>query len=104
MAAIPDYNMVAVGMVHYSRITPELLDTVSCPVALLPSKDEAPEDDFVAVLKSKPWANVSVVQRFDDMHHGFCAARADFSNPLNAQRATEAITIVIDLIKRCVPQ
>lgn len=91
----------AVGLVHYSLISPDLLHKVQCPVALLPSRDEAPEDEYVAVLKSKPHWEVSVVKRFDDMHHGFCAVRGDFRDPLNVQRATEAIGILVDLFKRC---
>lgn len=82
---------------HYSLLTTELLDKVTCPVALLPSKDEAPEDEFVALLKAKPHGAQSVFRRFDDMPHGWCMARGDFSNPFNAQRATEALELVANL-------
>lgn len=41
----------------------------------------------------------SVHKRFDDMHHGFAAARGDWKDPLNAQRANEALKIVADFFK-----
>lgn len=78
-----------------------LLDRVTCPVALLPSKDEAPEAEFVALLKAKLHGDRSVFRRFDDMPHGWCAARGDFSNPLNAQRTTEALELVVGLLRSC---
>jgi hypothetical protein len=41
----------------------------------------------------------SVHRRFDDMHHGFAAARGDWNDPLNAQRANEALNIVATFFK-----
>jgi hypothetical protein len=35
------------------------------------------------------------------MHHGFCAARGDFSDKLNAQRANEAIKLTVDFFSEC---
>jgi dienelactone hydrolase len=40
-----------------------------------------------------------ITQRFDDMHHGFCAARGDWTNELQAKRASEAVGIVTDFFK-----
>ena len=33
------------------------------------------------------------------MHHGFAAARGDWSDPLNVQRANEALSIVTTFFK-----
>ncbi len=38
--------------------------------------------------------------RFEDMHHGFCAARGDYSDELQARRANEAIRMVSAFFKR----
>ena len=96
-----DGTMFAAGFVHYSFLDAPLLDRVTCPVALLPSRDEAPEDELVALLKAKPHGDRSVFRRFDDMPHGWCAARGNFSDPLNAQRATEALELVVGLLRTC---
>lgn len=78
-----------------------LLERVTCPVALLPSRDEAPEDELIKVLRAKPNGDRSVVKRFEDMPHGWCTARGDFNNALNAQRATEALELVTGLLRSC---
>jgi hypothetical protein len=50
--------------------------------------------------KSDPEAfKKSVHHRFDDMHHGFAAARGDWADPLNAQRANEALELVTTFFK-----
>jgi dienelactone hydrolase len=41
----------------------------------------------------------SVHRRFDDMHHGFAAARGDWNDPLQAQRAQEALNLVATFFK-----
>lgn len=37
--------------------------------------------------------------RFDDVHHGFCAARGDWTVELQAKRANEALKLVTDFYK-----
>jgi hypothetical protein len=34
--------------------------------------------------------------RFDDIHHGFCAARGDFTDHHNVQKTNEAIKLTVD--------
>ncbi len=52
-------------------------------------------------LKAKPFFDRCLVQRFPDMHHGWVAARGDWSDPLQARRATEALQIFSDFFRRC---
>ncbi|KAI9105904.1 hypothetical protein DFS34DRAFT_35424 [Phlyctochytrium arcticum] len=72
---------------------------LGCPVAILPSKDEV---DLICI-PSFEVAHTdhaeSVHHRFDDMSHGFCAARGDWSDPLVAQRATEALNIATQFLR-----
>ena len=39
---------------------------------------------------------VAFQQKFEDMHHGWCAARGDWSDPLQKQRATEAVQLFVE--------
>ncbi|KAJ3082661.1 hypothetical protein HDU99_002004 [Rhizoclosmatium hyalinum] len=79
------------AIVHPAAFPLEEAAKVSCPLLILPARDDAKETFdaiFDVVVKKNP---ASKQRRFDDVHHGFCAARADFSDALNAQRANEAI-------------
>lgn len=50
----------------------------------------------MAVLAKKPFGDKCKMVVFDDMHHGFCAARGDYTNELNAKRANEAIQLTVN--------
>lgn len=89
----------AVGMPHYSFIEPADFKDLACPVALLPSKDEAPEGPLMDALKATAFADKSILQRFDDMQHGWVAARGDWSDPQQAKRATEALQVLASFFK-----
>jgi len=84
----------AAAAVHPSRITDEDCKAARAPVALLPSKDEPDMSACFALLKQKPNGERCIHERFDDMHHGWCATRGDFSNPENAKRAADAINVM----------
>ncbi len=86
----------AVAACHPSFLTIEDIQSLKVPVCLLPSKDESPEHEEMGriLMKEKDNASQNVYKRFEDMHHGWVAARGDFSNEKNAERATEAITIL----------
>ncbi|TPX70022.1 hypothetical protein SpCBS45565_g01996 [Spizellomyces sp. 'palustris'] len=84
----------ATATAHPSRMSVESVKDVKGPVALLPSKDEPDLIPLMEAMKEKPFGDKNVHVRFDDMHHGWCAARSDYSSPANAQRAREALQIM----------
>lgn len=93
-------NALAEGLVqagaspHPSPLTPELMKSVKGPVCLLPSKDDG---ELLEVKEAAESTSHKVTYHyFDDMHHGFVAARADFQNENNRKRANEAIDIMVD--------
>ncbi|KAJ2534254.1 hypothetical protein EV175_007041, partial [Coemansia sp. RSA 1933] len=47
-----------------------------------------------AALESKPFFSQCYMERFDDMSHGFCGARGDWSNAEQAKRANDAIRLL----------
>lgn len=93
----PHFNGVA--EVHGARLTRDHAEQVQCPVALLPANDDPPADDLMEVLATKPFGAKCVHRRFDDMFHGFCAARGDWTVPEQRERAQEAMNIVTDFFK-----
>eukprot|EP01012_Entosiphon_sulcatum_P019652 TRINITY_DN2455_c0_g1_i1.p1 TRINITY_DN2455_c0_g1~~TRINITY_DN2455_c0_g1_i1.p1 ORF type:complete len:246 (+),score=45.56 TRINITY_DN2455_c0_g1_i1:62-799(+) len=78
---------------HPSFLNAEDATKILVPTCVLPSKDESPLEDVKAILDAKPHHALNVWQRFDDMHHGWVAARGDWSDPEQAKRATEALNI-----------
>ncbi|KAI8608438.1 Alpha/Beta hydrolase protein [Chytriomyces sp. MP71] len=86
----------AVVCAHPGAIPLDVAAAIKAPVLLLPAKDDPKESFdpvFEVVVKNHP---TSKQVRFDDVHHGFLAARADFSNELLAKRANEGIKLIHD--------
>jgi len=82
------------GSVHPSLFSVDDAAGIVCPILTLPSKDEAPLLDLKEALEAIPEIGQHCVwQRFDDMHHGWCGARGDWTVPEQARRATEAIEL-----------
>ncbi len=54
------------------------------------------QEPMIAPLKDRKWFSKIVHKRFPDMHHGWMAARGDWSNELQNKRATEGIEIAIE--------
>jgi dienelactone hydrolase len=95
MRCAVDDRFSAVAGVHPSFVNAEDAQNAKVPVCLLPSKDEPPMDDVKAVLDTKPWADKVIWKRFDNMHHGFCAARGDWTVPEQAAAAAEALQLLV---------
>uniref|UniRef100_A0A7S1Q490 Dienelactone hydrolase domain-containing protein n=1 Tax=Neobodo designis TaxID=312471 RepID=A0A7S1Q490_NEODS len=93
ISALGEGLVKAAASPHPSFFTVEDAKAVKGPFALLPSKDDGELADVKAALNPD---FKHVYHYFDDMHHGFCAARADFTNELNRTRANECINIMAD--------
>ncbi|KAF9920915.1 hypothetical protein FBU30_009125 [Linnemannia zychae] len=95
-ASDPDMHFLAAGGPHPSMITTEFVQDVKCPLIFLASKDEADLVPVIESLKDKDFAVESYHKRFDNMHHGWCGARGDWSNPDQFKAALEAIGLIGD--------
>ncbi|KAJ1500057.1 hypothetical protein HMI54_009058 [Coelomomyces lativittatus] len=93
-------QLKSVALVHPYLVDLHDAEMAKLPWCLIPSKDEPDMSNIENVLRSKPFGKEVVSKRFDDMHHGFCAARADFSNLLNKQRTHEALGILANFFKK----
>ncbi|KAI9209883.1 Alpha/Beta hydrolase protein [Polychytrium aggregatum] len=87
-------HFAAVASAHPSMLNADIARALNIPACLLPSKTDADFTEFFEILNAKPFGAKNVHQRFDDMHHGWCGARSDFADPLNAQRTSEAVSIL----------
>ncbi|KAJ3279133.1 hypothetical protein HK104_001723 [Borealophlyctis nickersoniae] len=99
LAADESTGLKAVASAHPSFVSADLVKTLKVPAAYLPSHEEPDFGPIMETLKDQPFASKNVHVRFDDMHHGFCAGRADFSNPANAKRAADAVDIFAKFYK-----
>ena len=55
---------------------------------------------FYNILKANLGEDKCAHHRFDDMHHGFCAARGDLTNDLNRKRVDEALDLLHQFFKK----
>eukprot|EP01121_Diplochlamys_sp_Union-15-3_P001378 TRINITY_DN111_c0_g1_i1.p1 TRINITY_DN111_c0_g1~~TRINITY_DN111_c0_g1_i1.p1 ORF type:complete len:243 (+),score=52.41 TRINITY_DN111_c0_g1_i1:54-782(+) len=101
--AAKDANFYAVGLLHPSFVDASDIKELKSPVICLPSKDEPDMLPFMESLK-KVSGDKHYHQRFDDMQHGWCAARGDWSVPEQAKRATEAIELLANFFKKNAPK
>lgn len=53
-------------------------------------------------MKHKNFAVESVHKRFENMHHGFCGGRGDWTNPEQFKAGLEAINIFADYFAKVV--
>jgi len=78
-------DFVAVASVHPAMLAVADFEALTVPLGLFPSKDESAEecDKAWEVVKTKPFASLSVHKRYVNMRHGWAAARADLNDPAN---------------------
>ncbi|KAJ1995632.1 hypothetical protein GGI25_006268 [Coemansia spiralis] len=105
VAALTELKGLAGGaIVHPALIQPGDLGKVNAPLMVLPSKDEADFSEDFNSLKSKSFFSKCYMERFDDMFHGFCGARGDWTNPEQAKRANDAIKLLTKFFLAIMPQ
>lgn len=95
----PESGVKATGCVHPALLTPELAEEVKVPMLIMPSRDDPDHTPVKEVLDKKPFGDKCLYRRFDDMHHGFCSARGDWTIPEQAAKASEAIDTFVKFFK-----
>ena len=99
-----DSRFHAAATAHPSFLALEDIEAAQCPLAILPSKDEPEMAELKEAMLAKDFADKCVWQRFDDMPHGWCGARGDWSNEHDSKRASEALNIFADFFVKCFAQ
>ncbi|KAI8578831.1 hypothetical protein K450DRAFT_244741 [Umbelopsis ramanniana AG] len=87
----------AASLIHPSFFVVDDAKVAQAPLLVIPSKDEADLTEFMEILKQKPFGDKCKHVRFDDVHHGFAAARGNWEEgTADKKRATEAIQLTAD--------
>jgi dienelactone hydrolase len=94
--AAENKRIKAIGGIHPSFTALSDAQIAQVPVMLLNSKDEAPMEDIQAELNAKPFAAKNIWKVYPTMHHGWCAARGDWTDAEQAKNANEALGISAD--------
>jgi len=68
-------------VIHAARLTPELIDKVQCPVAIMPASTDGPFNSLKEVLDKKPFGNQCFYKYYDKQAHGFMGTRGDWTDP-----------------------
>ncbi|CAO3637435.1 unnamed protein product [Cunninghamella blakesleeana] len=90
------------SFIHPSFVDVKDAETASAPVLAIPSKDEPDMTEYMEVLYKKPFGSLCKHVRFDDMEHGFAAARGDYNDEHNVKRTTEAIQLTVDFFQEAI--
>ncbi|KAJ8663299.1 hypothetical protein O0I10_000538 [Lichtheimia ornata] len=85
-------------LVHQALMDLKDAEEAGAPILALPSKDEPDMTEYMNILSKKPFGDKCGIKRFDDMHHGFAGAGADFSNELNVKRVQEVIQLIVNFM------
>jgi dienelactone hydrolase len=93
MQALTEGLIVAAASPHPSFLTTDMMTKIQGPVCLLPTKDDGQMLDLKAAAEST--GHRVVYHYFEDIHHGFCSARANFEDELNRTRTKQAVDIMI---------
>ncbi|KAL1928298.1 hypothetical protein VTP01DRAFT_3214 [Rhizomucor pusillus] len=81
----------AAALIHPSFVDNKDAENAQAPILALPSQNEPDMTEYMEILSKKPFGSQCKHYRFDDMHHGFAAARGNWDDELNKKRATEAV-------------
>jgi dienelactone hydrolase len=90
--ALTDGLVIAAASPHPSFLTTDIMSKIQGPVCILPTRDDGELLDMKEAAEST--GHKVVYQYFDDVHHGFCSARANFEDELNRTRANQALDIM----------
>ncbi|KAG0198695.1 hypothetical protein BGX28_007886 [Mortierella sp. GBA30] len=78
-ASEPDSNFLGVAGPHPTAVTPSVVSRLKCPLALFPSMDEPDMLPVIQAVNDKGFLTPSLHVRFDNMPHGFCGGRGDWT-------------------------
>ncbi|OZJ02613.1 hypothetical protein BZG36_04286 [Bifiguratus adelaidae] len=92
-------DYAAAALIHPSFISIDDAKSAQAPVMVLATKDEPDMTEYMEQLYAKPFGSKCTFTRFEDMHHGFAAARGDWENKEQNKRATEAIRLTVDFFR-----
>jgi dienelactone hydrolase len=101
--AARESRFVAFGAAHPSLLTEDDAQQIKCPSIILPAKEDAADLEQViwpTIQRLEGVGAKSEYRRFNDCHHGWCAARAKWDDALLAAAAKEAAVLFCDFFDK----
>jgi dienelactone hydrolase len=99
MTSVPNYYLCSLSF-HPSNVAPEDVAAVEGPVMFCPCKDDQSLEPIADAIKDKQWAHDCILQRFDDMSHGFMTARGDWSDIAVGKRVEDAFSMMQTFLRK----
>jgi len=95
---LEDHTFEAAALLYPDHFEVDDAEKIKSPLLLLNDKDDSKDhyDSIVAVLNKKNFGHHVKHHRWDDVHHGFFGAKADFADTHVCQRAKDSIQEVHD--------
>ncbi|KAI8801520.1 dienelactone hydrolase family-domain-containing protein [Cladochytrium replicatum] len=92
----------AVASPHPSFLNPAAVADLKVPLYLIVTKDDAPHVDVIEVVKQKGGEaeKHSHVSSYQDVHHGFMAARWEEESEVNNKRANDGVHEFVGFFKK----
>ncbi|KAF9433986.1 hypothetical protein BGZ76_008727 [Entomortierella beljakovae] len=90
----PNQPFLAAGGLHPSNTNIETVKNVNCPLILLASKDEEDMIPVIESIKHKNFPVESFQARFDDVPHGWCGSRGDWTIPEQYKSGLKAVDLL----------
>ncbi|KAF9583950.1 Threonine aldolase [Lunasporangiospora selenospora] len=79
---------------HPTAVSVPLVVNLKCPLALFPAEDDPNMLPVIEAVQAKGFGVPSIHVRYDDMPHGFCGGRGDWSIPEQKQAAHQVIETI----------
>ncbi|KAG0243455.1 hypothetical protein BGX31_010648 [Mortierella sp. GBA43] len=90
-ASEPDQPFLGAAGPHPTAVSVPLVGSLKCPLALYPSVDEPDMLPVIEAVQKKGFSTPSVHLRFDNMPHGFCGGRGDWTVPEQKEAAGQVL-------------
>eukprot|EP00055_Hartaetosiga_balthica_P018687 m.135158 g.135158 ORF g.135158 m.135158 type:complete len:245 (+) comp9854_c0_seq1:43-777(+) len=89
---------------HPAFITLEMAKAVVAPMVLCPAKGDIDCVPLIESMKEKEFGEKCLTKRFDNMIHGFCAARGNWDDETVANAVKEALDLAFNLFNSTIGQ
>ncbi|KAF9124384.1 hypothetical protein BGW39_008245 [Mortierella sp. 14UC] len=90
-ASEADQVFLGVAGPHPTAVTVPLVANLKCPLALFPAMDDPDMVPVIAAVQAKGYSTPSVHVRYDNMPHGFCGGRGDWTIPEQNEAAVQVL-------------
>jgi len=88
------------AVIHAARLTPELIDKVQCPVAIMPASTDGNYDKLKEVLDKKAYGKQCLYKYYENQAHGFMGSRSDWTDAKIKVDVDDALKNTVEFCKQ----